>query len=495
MRRVSFTALIVGVMLIPTAFGLAKLGHDRDVSEVKRRLIAETDEHGSALENYFARARSIVLLTANSPAFARVLEEPATRSEKLRRQDQALRDVTHHLRYLERLYPASIGEACFINARGEEFARAVRGRVARAADLSTREESTVFFAPTFALRFGQVHQTQPYVSPDTKEWVVANSTLIPQADGRKRAIVHFEVTVESFRSAMGDTAGAHLRVIDGHTGRVVIDGHHPQRVGAGLGVPGDRRFVGIATSGRRAGILEAGGRLTAYRRIGGQVGNANAWIVTASALTPTGGVLTGTGLISVALLVLGLAVVTLAGLSLRAARRELEGHAAADPLTGLGNRRKLLLDLERRLRQATDQRPGVLILFDLNGFKSYNDTFGHPAGDALLQRLGDALADAVAPFSGRAYRPGGDEFCVIADAAGRQALEQAARAALTEHGEGFAISSAFGSVLIPTKRTTSARHCARRMRRCTPRSDPGAPQPDARPPMCCCRRCPSATPT
>ena len=54
----------------------------------------------------------------------------------------------------------------------------------------------------------------------------------------------------------------------------------------------------------------------------------------------------------------------------------------------------------------------MLAIFDLDGFKTYNDTFGHPAGDALLARLGDNLADAVA---GRAiaYRMGGDEFCVL----------------------------------------------------------------------------------
>src|SRR5262249_44536383 len=150
MRTVSFAALIVGVTLIPTALGLAKLDHDREVSALKRTLTAETEEHGGALENYFSRARSIILLTANSPAFARVLAEPGTRAEKLRRQDQSLRDVTHHLRYLERLYPASIGEACFIDAQGREFARVVRGRVARTADLSTKEKETVFFAPTFA---------------------------------------------------------------------------------------------------------------------------------------------------------------------------------------------------------------------------------------------------------------------------------------------------------------------------------------------------------
>ena len=80
----------------------------------------------------------------------------------------------------------------------------------------------------------------------------------------------------------------------------------------------------------------------------------------------------------------------------------------------------------------------LLTLFDLNGFKNYNDTFGHPAGDALLVRLGSALADAVAPFGARAYRPGGDEFCVIAsDASRRDALERAAGRALSRDRRGL----------------------------------------------------------
>ena len=168
MRALSLLALIVGVLLIPTALGVAKFDRDRDVSELERTLVAETDEHGGALESYFARARAIVLLTANSPAFANVLAEPGTRVEKVARQSRSLREVTHQLGYLEQLYPDSIGEACFIDTNGEEFARAVRGEIAQPDDLSTVEEQTVFFAPTFALDFGQVHQTQPYVSPDTE---------------------------------------------------------------------------------------------------------------------------------------------------------------------------------------------------------------------------------------------------------------------------------------------------------------------------------------
>jgi diguanylate cyclase (GGDEF)-like protein len=98
---------------------------------------------------------------------------------------------------------------------------------------------------------------------------------------------------------------------------------------------------------------------------------------------------------------------------------------------------------------ASREEPLVLTLFDLNGFKNYNDTFGHAAGDTLLLRLGTALAEAVAQFGGRAYRPGGDEFCVIADAAHQGDIEVAACRALSEQGEGFQVSTAYGSVVIP----------------------------------------------
>jgi hypothetical protein len=73
MRVLSFVAFVVGVLLIPTALGVAKFDRDRDISQVERTLEAETEEHGAALESYFARARSIILLTGNSPAFAKVL--------------------------------------------------------------------------------------------------------------------------------------------------------------------------------------------------------------------------------------------------------------------------------------------------------------------------------------------------------------------------------------------------------------------------------------
>src|SRR4051812_25417255 len=324
MRVPAFVALIVGVILVPTTLGVAKLDRDRDRSQLERSLVAETEAHGGALESYFTRSQSVVLLTANSPAFAEFLAAPGTRPEKLRRNGRALRDVVHHLRYLEQLYPSSIGEACFIDADGAELARVVRGRVARPQELSTSESQTPFFAPPFALRFGKTHEPLPYVSPDTKEWVVANATLIPQRDRRKRAIVHFEVTIESFRRAMGRSTEAELRVVDGRSGRVVLDAVRPQRSGAPLGAAGDRRFAVLARSAGRSGIVEVGGMRSAYRRVPAGAGNANDWIVVSSAKAPAG---SGVGPVPIVMLALGVMLIALAGLSLRAGRRVLKKPA------------------------------------------------------------------------------------------------------------------------------------------------------------------------
>ena len=94
----------------------------------------------------------------------------------------------------------------------------------------------------------------------------------------------------------------------------------------------------------------------------------------------------------------------------------------------------------------------MLVVLDLDGFKSYNDTFGHPAGDALLRRLGQRLASAVGERA-TAYRMGGDEFCVIGpgSSAQRASLEAEAAAALSERGEAFCVAASYGSVLIPAE--------------------------------------------
>jgi two-component system cell cycle response regulator len=127
-----------------------------------------------------------------------------------------------------------------------------------------------------------------------------------------------------------------------------------------------------------------------------------------------------------------------------------EEHAMTDALTGLPNRRMFLVDLKDQLSRANEDAPLLLLLFDLNGFKRYNDTYGHLAGDALLARLGASLGAAVEP-NGTAYRLGGDEFCVLTrlGVLSIDATIAAAAAALSERGPGFTVSASYGSVVLP----------------------------------------------
>jgi diguanylate cyclase (GGDEF)-like protein len=136
-----------------------------------------------------------------------------------------------------------------------------------------------------------------------------------------------------------------------------------------------------------------------------------------------------------------------------AATRE---EAVTDALTGLANRRRLMSDLER-VMAATPPETMALALFDLDGFKAYNDSFGHAAGDDLLRRLGQQMTAAVEPH-GRGYRLGGDEFCVLASTRELPADEicEAAEEALSDRGKGFEIGASWGKVLIPVEVATGS---------------------------------------
>lgn len=100
----------------------------------------------------------------------------------------------------------------------------------------------------------------------------------------------------------------------------------------------------------------------------------------------------------------------LANLKLRATLSE---RSIRDPLTGLFNRRYLEESLERELyRAAREHRPLGTIMIDLDGFKKFNDTFGHSAGDQVLRALGDFLQKKTRGGD-IACRYGGEEFTLI----------------------------------------------------------------------------------
>lgn len=116
----------------------------------------------------------------------------------------------------------------------------------------------------------------------------------------------------------------------------------------------------------------------------------------------------------------------------RHAVHALRTDAATDALTGVANRRAF----DTALAQAFDtDAPGALLLLDLDRFKAFNDSFGHPAGDEVLRETGRLLRSAIRPQD-MVARYGGEEFAMLlpgADAAGAEHVAQRVLVAFRAH--------------------------------------------------------------
>jgi diguanylate cyclase (GGDEF)-like protein len=321
-RSLTFLSFTVAVVLLVQSVALGMDERRDERRSADRALATVAANEASGVEAYFARARSISLITAHNPAFRDFYALPGSRAAKIAAHGSAVREAEDALAYLERLYPGSVGEACFIDRGGAENARYVNGRRATLGELSSNETLNVFFKPTFALRPGGVYQATPYISPDTHEWVISNSTPLPGTGWPAAAIVHFEVTLESFRRTAAAVArDKEVLIVDARTGRVVVDSHTAQRAGAPLPLGDDHRFAKLVTSWTAAGAATIGGHRGAFRHLRRADGNANDWYVVAIDPHATGGLAAGAGPGPLGLGLAGIALLGLGLFSLRTARR------------------------------------------------------------------------------------------------------------------------------------------------------------------------------
>jgi diguanylate cyclase (GGDEF)-like protein len=112
-------------------------------------------------------------------------------------------------------------------------------------------------------------------------------------------------------------------------------------------------------------------------------------------------------------------------------REELRVHAETDPLTGIANRRRFLDALERERTYAVQRRSSLsLLLIDLDHFKSINDRFGHPTGDAVLRAVADRLQSCLRSGDLLA-RYGGEEFSILLSGASAEGAQLCAERTLT----------------------------------------------------------------
>ena len=147
-------------------------------------------------------------------------------------------------------------------------------------------------------------------------------------------------------------------------------------------------------------------------------------------------------------------------------------------MTGLLSLSALQIDLYWICAKATEDEPITVLLFDLNGFKSYNDTCGTPPAESCLStQLGGRLR-AVIGDDGFAYRVGGDEFSGSPRSGRKEHRKSDAGKrpiALTSRKNGVDVSASWGSVTIPPKPTARSRRCSCPTCGCTRRRSRGPP--------------------
>jgi len=140
---------------------------------------------------------------------------------------------------------------------------------------------------------------------------------------------------------------------------------------------------------------------------------------------------------------------------------KLENQAATDALTGLHNRRQFDAVFQSEFRRAR-RNNGIFVLciLDIDNFKRYNDRYGHPEGDMVLQKVAQALRTSLKRESDFVFRLGGEEFGLIYEAQDTEAALRVANAARSNieqlgiaHADnpGGVVTASFGVACVPTR--------------------------------------------
>jgi diguanylate cyclase (GGDEF)-like protein len=458
MRGAKVTLLLVLLALVPGILATVVLNaHANAKANLDRSLGATAAKEQDKLASLTDNARATALLAAGNSAFEDAIVKGSGGTAA------GWRQVNRGLLLIDNVYPGMVSTARFFTIDGHVGAMVVHGAAITHGDINSSLDRKSplfasqypFFGASLLIGSGHGYEGTPTLSAtnggwssSSSEWVLPFASAVAGPTAKKPiGVVEFELSIEGIRNVLNNVAGGDdVLVVDGKTGQILLDAAHKQLAGAQLGDSGARKALidALRSHKQASGLLTVQGQRGAWLRLPSSSNNANDLVLWVSAPAKT--------LSLNALAPLGIASLLLLAAALIFGRRwaRTSEHAEHDALTGLGNRRKLLADIERRVARATPERPLLLVLYDLDGFKNYNDNFGHPAGDALLARLGRKLERSL---EGRAdaYRLGGDEFCLLGFAAPDEtdAVLEDGRAALTEAGEGFEIGASAGRCLLP----------------------------------------------
>jgi diguanylate cyclase (GGDEF)-like protein/putative nucleotidyltransferase with HDIG domain len=410
--RLALACATLGVMLAVLGAALVASRRSTEQARLDRTLATTAGEKAALVDTELERVRALALITARIPPFAELYADAGSRAAAIAAVAGPRREINNALTYLWQLYPNRFVEVGYVDRRGAENARVVRGAAQSPKALLKDVRAWPSFIQGARTPPGSATITAPFASPTAGVPVIA-ATAPVVVDGKIRAWVELELATAALRHALtSDVQGGVGVQIVNRAGTTMAD------VGRGFTAPRTDLRAGLASDGRLR---------VAVRRVPESSVASGPWFVVTAARSPST-ISLAVAPAQAAILALALALLLAAFVGLRRARaiaaEELAAEQRAradaerlsriDPLTGLFNRRHAMETVEHELARSGRQGTAVgILIFDVDRFKRINDAHGHASGDAVLVEVARRLRAGVREWDVVA-RVGGEEFCVIA---------------------------------------------------------------------------------
>ena len=411
--RFAVACAVLGVLLAVLGAALVASRRSSEQARVDRTLATTAGEKSALVDTELERVRALALITARIPPFEELYADAGSQAAAIAAVAGPGREINNALTYLWQLYPDRFVEAGYVDSRGAENARVVRGAAKPPKALLKDVRSWPSFAQGRRTPAESATITAPFLSPSAGVQVVA-ATAPVTVDGRIRAWVELELATTALHRALAADlpVGLGVQIVNRAGVTMAAAGPHfnPPRA--------DALQSGLTSAGR----LHYGARTLPERWLAG-----GPWFVVAGAPAPSAlSVAVAPAQAAILLLALLLWIAAFVGFrrartfaadelaAEQAGRVEAERMSRIDAMTGLFNRRHAMETVEHELARSGRQDSAVgILMFDVDYFKRVNDANGHAGGDAVLIEVARRLRAGVREWDIVA-RVGGEEFCVIA---------------------------------------------------------------------------------
>ncbi|ANU21876.1 EAL domain-containing protein [Planococcus donghaensis] len=411
-------------------------------------LETENNQVANLVDKELAKMRQTVLLLANNPAWEKYYTEPERKEYWREQQVKAFQ-------YVKEQIPET-DEACFLDDthNGEEVVR-VDEEIAHSHDLSPSEKQQPFYQAAMAVNRGEVYQSMPYVSADSRRWVFGNVTpLVIQENGpykgKKVGLIHYEVNLSYLSNELIDSDNNEFEAfVINNNGDLIASSTQEKKDSIAATVenaanlseeefgefqgevtlPHVNELTGntelwdqISQTIKGTHVIQKDGKdyFVAYENV--KFSDDMDWVVGLIKPVPRNAFLSFSNVVMyVTFLILLLFIVGAWGIinkifnEINGYQKDLTKQAHYDALTELPNRvlfQKKVDHLIDSIKNEKNQQAFAVLFIDLDRFKIINDTMGHSTGDSLLKEVASRLTNCV-PETTIVSRFGGDEFTVL----------------------------------------------------------------------------------